>query len=284
MPVPFRILLFTCLACSIASAVDFPVGQLIRSDLQDLYNPQIRFGVRYGNYANYQEEQGRPTVKPASNPNSGQVLAPANPGSLFATPNLSTLSDSATAKETKAVPLNLYQVRQDSANRFTTISEVASSAILNGWVAETPLGYSAPIATETLPRVASLPLIPAAPAVPLAPGYAIPSAPAPILQNITNLVLSPIQATAAAPVTITPGTLHTSTQPVVTAATAKGVTLSLGTAITAIPVVIPPSNSHLADLPASIAPNLGEAATPEPSSMFLLIGGLMAGAIWKRRS
>ena len=69
MPRLFRIILPFAVVCPLAWAADFPVGQLIRSDVQDLYNPQTRFGGSYGNFQN--DVQASAPAQPASNPNSG---------------------------------------------------------------------------------------------------------------------------------------------------------------------------------------------------------------------
>ena len=292
MPLLFRVFLLVCVSSAWTIGSDFPVVQLIRSDVQDLYNPETRYGMRYGSVLNadaggsgQESERGSGAIPPAPGGNGYK--------SLLASSNASysdVRSQNATVNATAGSPPNLNQPKfpTESATRPLSITEIATTAILNGWTPESQQATNVASSVAPFPRYASLQIGAVQSQSPFISSFGRPPT-STVLDAIATAVLNPLQT---GPIerpyplqTITATPTHTPTStPLVTVTTPSGDTYTLGTSPT-VTVIAQTNTTTPNNPPIILDPHLGEAATPEPSSMILAVSGLLAGiAVARRRS
>lgn len=272
-----------CATGFLAAASDFPVTQLIRSDVQDSYNPENRYGVAYGAFQTANPWRGKQevgtssTISPAGTrmtDSNTMLLQPASSGlESISFPTSNTPSRQVQKVQTEQAPIATGGQPQVS------VSSVSTTAILNGWTPEATQQQVSP-ATPTPTRVPSLQLL---------ASYTLPTLISSFGTSstgnsnavISSLVLNPLQIGTASP-SLQP---NLQTLPPVTTTTPNGNIYVLGTSPTTVQTVhptVPGPAPAVSD--SGLGLNLGTTTTPEPSTIFLALAGLAAGIAAKRRS
>ncbi len=283
MPLLFRLLLVLCVSGVWALASDFPAVQLIRTDVQDLYNPENRYGVRYGTALNadaggsgQESERGSGALPPAPGLNGYKALLSSTNAS---NPEFRSENSTSSAAGPQA-NLNQPRISADSGTRPSSITEISTTAILNGWTPESQPQANTGAYVAPFPRYASLQIGTTQSVSPLISTYG-PTPTGTVLDRIATAVLNPLQIGAVE----RPYPTQTPTPtPLVTVSTPNGVTYTLGSS-PAVTTIVHTNTDAPNTPPITPDPHLGEAATPEPSSMILALSGLIAGiAVLRRRS
>ena len=178
--------------------------------------------------------------------------------------------------------LNQPRISTESGIRPLSIAEISTTAILNGWTPESQPQANAGAYVAPFPRYASLQIGTTQSGSPLISTFG-PAPTGTVLDAIATAVLNPLRIGPVERPYPTLTQTPTST-PTVTVTTPNGDTYTLGSS-PAVTQIVHTNTDAPNTPPITPEPHLGEAATPEPSSMILALSGLIAGlAVRRRRS